>query len=409
MKISKKYQPLWTSKANYFIITGGRGSAKSFTVADFIENLTFEEGHTILFTRYTLTSAHISVIPEFSEKIEMEGHEPFFKVNKTDIQNTETKSQIVFRGIRTSSGNQTANLKSIQNVTTWILDEAEELTDETVFDKIDESIRKAGTQNRVIIILNPCTKEHFIYKRFFEEMGVEAGFNGEKENVCYIHTTWEDNKENLSQKFILKALKLKQTNPTKYAHVMDGAWLDAAEGVIFDNWSFGKFDDSLPYGFGMDFGFFPDPDILVKVAVDTKRNKIYAKELFQLNNAGLDELDRKIKETKIRKVGDKTVPDNAIIYADSSEKRLISDLQRKGNNVTQVIKGAGSVLAGIKLMQDYEIIVDPDSTNIAKELNHYVWSDKKSGIPVDAYNHWIDGIRYFCSMTISSYGKMDIR
>jgi phage terminase large subunit len=166
LAICKKYQPLWTSDANYFILTGGRGSAKSFAVSDFIENLTFESGHTILFTRYTLTAASISVIPEFREKIELEEHEPYFNINLSDIENIRSGSIILFRGIKTSSGNQTANLKSIQNVTTWVLDEAEELQDETTFDKIDESIRKKGIQNRVIIILNPCTKEHFIYKRF---------------------------------------------------------------------------------------------------------------------------------------------------------------------------------------------------------------------------------------------------
>jgi len=400
LKICKKYKPLWTSKANYFIITGGRGSAKSFAVSDFTENLTFESGHTILFTRYTLTSASISIIPEFTEKIEIENHDKLFKINTSDIENIVTGSKILFRGIKTSSGNQTASLKSIQNTTTWILDEAEELTDENTFDKIDESIRKKGIHNRVIIILNPCTKEHFIYKRFFEEMGVQPGFNGKKENVQYIHTSYLDNIENLSEKFILKANKLKETNPSKYNHVMMGGWIESAEGVIFTNWELGEFDESLPYGYGMDFGFFPDPDVLSKVSIDSKRKKIYVKEMFNLNNAGLNELYDNIKKTK---------GDNNRIIADSAEPRLISDLRAKGINITEVKKGAGSVLAGIKLMQDYAIIVDPGSTNIVKELNNYVWNDKKSGIPVDAYNHWIDSIRYYCIMNISNYGKMDIR
>jgi len=253
IKIHSKLKPLWSSKANYFIVTGGRGSGKSFGVADFIENLTFEKGHTILFTRYTLVSAHISIIPEFEEKITLENHEGCFNTTKTEITNHLTDSAILFRGIRTGSGNQTANLKSIQNVTTWIVDEAEELDNEETFDKIDESVRKKGIHNRVIIILNPATKEHWIYKRFFEEMGVKEGFNGVKENVCYIHTTYLDNIENLSEKFIAKVEKLKREKPLKYKHRIMGGWLDAAEGVIFEGWEYGKFDDSLPYGYGMDF------------------------------------------------------------------------------------------------------------------------------------------------------------
>lgn len=86
----------------------------------------------------------------------------YFDINKTEIINKISKSEIIFRGIKTSSGDNTANLKSLQGVTTWILDEAEELTDESTFDKIDLSIRQKGKQNRVILILNPSTKEHWI-------------------------------------------------------------------------------------------------------------------------------------------------------------------------------------------------------------------------------------------------------
>ena len=45
-------------------------------------------------------------------------------------------------------------------------------------------------------------------------------------------------------------------------------------------------------------------------------------------------------------------------------------------------------------MLDYEIIVTASSTNIMKEFNNYIWSNKKAGYPRDMYNHSIDGIRY---------------
>lgn len=89
-------------------------------------------------------------------------------MTKSEIINKKSKSEIIFRGLKTSSGDQTANLKSLQGVTTWILDEAEELTDEATFDKINLSVRIKGKHNRVILILNPSTKEHWIYQRFFE-------------------------------------------------------------------------------------------------------------------------------------------------------------------------------------------------------------------------------------------------
>ena len=67
--ISNKYDNLG-SDSRYFIITGGRGSSKSFSITTFLSLLTRESGHIILFTRYTLVSASISIIPEFIEKIE---------------------------------------------------------------------------------------------------------------------------------------------------------------------------------------------------------------------------------------------------------------------------------------------------------------------------------------------------
>ena len=45
-------------------------------------------------------------------------------------------------------------------------------------------------------------------------------------------------------------------------------------------------------------------------------------------------------------------------------------------------------------MQDWKIVVDPDSINIIKELNNYTWHDKKSETPIDAFNHLLDPIGY---------------
>lgn len=45
-------------------------------------------------------------------------------------------------------------------------------------------------------------------------------------------------------------------------------------------------------------------------------------------------------------------------------------------------------------MQDYELIISPDSINIVKEINNYVWHDKKSQTPIDDYNHALDAIGY---------------
>ena len=201
INIHKKYLPISTDDSRYFVVTGGRGSGKSFSINALLVILTYERGHTILFTRYTLTSARISIIPEFIEKLELMDCIADFHVTKDEIINKKSGSKIIFRGIKTSSGDQTASLKSLTGITTWVVDEAEELTDEQKFDTIDLSVRQQGNQNRVILILNPTTKEHFVYTRFFEDKGVQEGSNTNKENTTYIHTTYLDNLNNLSKSY----------------------------------------------------------------------------------------------------------------------------------------------------------------------------------------------------------------
>ena len=381
--LNKKYNPLFSSEARYFIITGGRGSGKSFAVTVFLTLLTMTKGIRILFTRYTMTSAHLSIIPEFLEKIGLLGFDDVFSINKAEVVNTSNQSDILFRGIKTSAGNQTGNLKSLQGISTWVLDEAEELVDENIFDTIDLSIREKNIHNRVVLILNPVTKEHWIYKRFFEDKGIEGGFNGFKDNVCYIHTNYQDNKENLSQSFLERIKSIKHRNFKKYQHKILGGWLDKAEGVVFENWSIGEFNpDGLQTSCGMDFGFSVDPDSLTEVAIDKRKRKIYLKEHIYKNGIKSNELAKIILD----KV------DNKLIIADSAEPRLIADLRHLGVNIKPVKKG--TIESGITRMQDYELVITPDSTNIAKELNNYIYADKGSKLYVDNYNHAIDGVRY---------------
>ena len=383
MTLNDKFNPLFKSECRYYVLTGGRGSSKSFSATTFLTLLTLSKGMRTLFTRYTMTSTHLSIIPEFLEKIALLGLDSIFEVNKTEVVNNKTESDIVFRGIKTSAGNQTANLKSLQGINTWVLDEAEELVDEDTFDTIDLSIRKKGTQNRVILILNPVTKEHWIYKRFFERMGVQEGFNGEKDDVCYIHTDYRDNKKNLSRSFLAQIERIRINNPQKYKHKILGGWLDKAEGVVFTNWKFGEFNpDELQTSFGMDFGFSVDEDTLTEVAIDQKKKILYVKE--HLYEKGLK--THILSEKLLRMAG------NSLIIGDSAEPRLIEDLRFRGVNIKPVKKG--KIEEGIQRMQDFEIIVEENSSNIARELNNYIYSDKKSNLYVDAFNHSIDGIRY---------------
>jgi phage terminase large subunit-like protein len=227
IKLLDKYQPLFLEqpKSRYYLITGGRGSGKSWTLSMFLLNLTYEEGHVILFTRWTLTSAFISIIPEFIDKIELMNKAEDFEITQSEIINNATGSKILFRGIKTSQGTATANLKSIAGVTTFILDESEELMDEDVFDRIDLSIRAINKPNRVILVMNPSYKSHWIYSRFVRR---------KSDNCTYIHTTYLDNERNLSKSFLEQAERTKRENLHRYNHLFLGEWLEDAEGMLWN-------------------------------------------------------------------------------------------------------------------------------------------------------------------------------
>jgi phage terminase large subunit len=307
-----------------------------------------------------------------------------FYITKDEIINKLTGSKIIFRGIKTSSGDQTANLKSLQGITTWVLDEAEELTDEQKFDTIDLSVRQQGKHNRVIMILNPTTKEHFIYKRFFEDRGIQEGTNTTKDNTTYIHTTYLDNLENLSESYIQQIESMKLRRPEKYKHQILGAWLNKAEGVIFENWTIGEFKRRGVSVWGQDYGFASDPTTLIETNIDTSTKTIYLKECVYLP---------KLTTSQIAELNLKHARDGLIV-ADSAEPRLISEIKSKGCNIQPSIKGQGSVTYGISLLQDYDLVVSEDSINLIKELNNYCWLERKSNTPIDKYNHLIDAVRY---------------
>ena len=394
------YHPLYEDKEKFIIlITGGRGSGKSFNASTFIERLTFEMTpvekivHQILYTRYTMVSAGMSIIPEMMEKIELDGTTKYFKTTKTDIVNKMTKSRIMFRGIKTSSGNQTAKLKSIQGITTFVCDEAEEWTNEEEFDKIMLSIRKKGIQNRIIIIMNPCDSNHFIYKKYIENThklveidGVQVQISTHP-NVLHIHTTYFDNLENLSPEFLKEVEDMKKNNPEKYAHVVIGRWADVAEGAVFKKWGIVK---EFPQwckkvALASDWGYTNDPSTGIRCGIID--NRLYVDELFYETGMLTNAIAEKLKPWGLK------------VYGDSADPRLIQEIKNRGVNIYPVDKFPGSIKAGIDKIHEMELFVSERSYHIIEELRKYVWDKDKDGHyinePIDAYNHTLDPIRYY--------------
>lgn len=373
-------------------------SGKSFNAATFVERLTFEKFsdlvHKILYARYTMTSASISVIPEMTEKIELDGTEKYFHVTKNDVINLMTGAVIMFRGIKTSSGNQTAKLKSIHGVTTFVCDEAEEWTSEEDFEKMMLSIRQKGIQNRVIIIMNPTDSNHFIYKRYIENTHDLVEYDGvpvqisNHPNVLHIHTTYLDNLENLSEQFLKEVDDMKLNNPEKYAHTVMGRWADVAEGAVFKKWGI---VETFPahakkVAIGLDFGYTQDPSAAVRCGIVD--NDLYIDEVFYEQGMLISDLARRLTE------------EGNFVYADSADPRLIDEIANRGVVIYPVAKGAGSILAGIEKMKDFDnIFITKRSYNVQKEFRNYIWAKDKDGNyinqPEDKYNHSVDAARYY--------------
>lgn len=389
MKISKKYGPLFKRPegVDTYIVTGGRFSSKSFSVAAASVVMADELEHRILYGRYTNVSSKDSTFPEIEEKIELLNRQNKFNVNLNRIDHLYNKSKIIFKGFKTGSKTQTASLKSLKDFSCLIVEEAEEIVDYDTFEKVSLSIRgnkkEDAEPNIKILILNPTTKEHWIFKHFFEERGVDPGFNGVKDNVCYIHTSYLDCIKHVPEDSIRAFEYMKQKNPNRYNHIVMGGWLDKAEGVIFPNWSVGKFDESLSSVYGMDFGYVNDPTTLVKVAQTPE--KIFTKGLLYRKGMSTQDIINFLEET---------VDKYDLIVADSAEPRLIEEIRQAGFNIVKCTKGPDSIKNGLAKMSVKEIISEEEDVDLHKELNNYQWHDKKSNTPIDAWNHYVDSIRY---------------
>jgi phage terminase large subunit len=149
----------------------------------------------------------------------------------------------------------------------------------------------------------------------------------------------------------------------------------------------GEFKEVSTLVFGQDYGFSNDPTTLIKTSIDNDNKRIYIKEMYYL---------QQLSTTQIKELN-RVHAGSHLIIGDSSEPRLISEI-----GVEPAEKGQGSVTFGISILQDYDLIIDPSSTNLISELNNYVWLEKKSKTPIDKYNHGIDALRYAVTYQVTN-------
>ena len=458
LKYNSKYKPLFRAKKNirYKHVTGGRGSGKSHVLSVYLLMKTYEPKEVILFTRYTMVAANLSIIPEFYEKIELLGVEDDFETVGDTITNKSTGSKIIFKGIKTSTGNQTAALKSINGLTCWVMDEAEELVDETIFDKIDASIRSMHAHNEVILVYNAPYKTHWIYKRFYEKRGVTDVFNGVIDDTQYIYTTYLDNKPNLSESYLKIAEKCKIEDVEKYEHVYLGQFASHAKGLVYKHWQHIKeveIPKHLESWYAIDFGFSNSKNAIVRCYYDKDNNTMYYHEVDYVTERQPKDILMLLREDYITKytllyedngveyaVKDKAIngvnvydfvdnpklldaPDDVrnllqpVVYkmlttidcdviCDSARPEAIRYLAENGVKSYPCIKGKGSIKSQISMMKDVEIYYTRESVNIAWELGKYSYPTKKDGEgveyalddPIKMYDDLMDACRYgYCT------------
>ena len=212
----------------------------------------------------------------------------------------------------------------------------------------------------------------------------------ERTNVQAFQSTYEHNPF-LDQSIINKILSyeptpenIEQGTADEYRWKVYGKGEYAPlEGAILKRWKRGKFNDSLTYVFGLDWGW-TDPFTLTKIAVDKKAKILYVKQIAYASNLSMPD---------ILSVIESNCTTDDLIVCDSSEPLNIDQLRQANYNAVKAYKRAGIVSQRLRWLQEYLIIVD-DSPDIEKELNSYVWSNKRAELPVDRDNHSIDGIGY---------------
>lgn len=342
------------------LLQGGTRSGKTFSTIYFlIDYCRLYSGMEIDIVRDTYTALEATVWKDFYDVLCKHGMYNPRNHNKTKHSYELNGNLISYYG-----ADNPEKIHGRSRDVLWI-NEAQQFPAET----IDQLFPR--TRYRIICDYNPA-------------LGADHWLDSYIDKYPPLITTYRDNPHLTKEQ--IADIESRQQN--KYWWKIYGTGERAAMlGAIFENWTTGDFNNTLPYCYGQDYGFSIDPTTLVKVAIDERNKLVHCHELlYTTDQLGTDA----IYSANISLI-DKP---NDLIVADSAEDRLISDLKRKGLNIVPCVKGQGSVVAGITALQDYKIIITPTSHNLKRELSNYIWNDKRAGIPVDAFNHAIDSLRY---------------
>ncbi len=113
-----------------------------------------------------------------------------------------------------------------------------------------------------------------------------------------------------------------------------------------------------------EFGF-NDPTAFYKVHVDDFNKKIYIWNEYYERYKTTDDLKIELESFK-----------GCSIVGDSSAKPTIRSLYNAGYNIQSSIKGKESVVDGIRFLQSYKVVINPECPNLIDEATLYCWEIK---------------------------------
>ena len=363
-KVFEKNLDAFYNAAKLIVNQGGQGSSKTYSVLQLLYFIAKKSKKSLIISVCSYALPHLKggAIRDFENILKSDGVDIEKVRNKSDWTYHINNSIVEFFGIVGNESKATGPRRDILYV-----NEANRKVDYDVFE-----LMNARTHKCTFLDYNPRAE-------FWYHTKIKDNF----EHV-FIKSTFLDNiylPEREVQNILSKKNKKGFENWWKVYGLGE---LGQVEGAIFNNWSFGEFNSNLAYGYGLDFGV-RDMDGMIKCAIDKTNKKIYLKEEIYQNGLSTDNLFKIIQS---RNVGQK------LIVADSAGTRTILDFKNKGLNIRAVEKG--KIIEDIKMLMDYELIVDNDSFNLQKELNTYVWVDERGEIPIDENNHLLDPMRYYC-------------
>lgn len=387
------YNEFWYNKDFYRVVKGSRGSKKSKTTAlNFIYRLMMYDWANLLVVRRFSNTNKQSTYTDLRWATNRLGVKHLFKFNDSlpEITYKPTGQKILFRGL--DDPLKITSITVENGILCWAwFEESYQIETFDKFSTVVESIRGSVDDpeffKQITITFNPWSERHWLKPTFFDE--------DTKLNNTFSYTTTYRVNEWLDDVDIARYEDLYRTNPRRARIVCDGDW-GVAEGLVFENFEVKEFDwvkklkDKQVVAHGSDFGFTQDPTTLVSTIVDTQNKELWIYDEYYQRGMLTDEIYQMYIDKGLK---------NAEIIADSAEKRLITEIKRKGiSNIKPSVKGQGSIMQGVQFIQGFKIYVHPSCEHTIEELNTYTFDQDKDGNwlnkPIDENNHILDALRY---------------